>query len=415
MCGVSRARPAALLLVCPHSATLRYMCLHGRPARPPAQELSNDKTTAELELRAKLGTLRYLLGVKAREAARSQAAAAAAEAAGAAAANEPAPEQPRGQGGPVAAEEDGEDACPICHDRLGLELVMLPCAHRLCCKCSLALQERQKKAFQPQVGLFSCRSHTRYLPLPAPPSLLCATPCSPNSLRRSLRRPAEGSSARCVAAPLPWTSSCSWMLAWPPPERCGARGAPAAMLLTLCAFNGRLCARRHCSALHSKPCAVRTVSAPCPARQLCGRFQGQNPPALLPLPPLFAPSRAAPHPVQTLRRKKSASRCAAPTAPSWRRWWPACCASRGRTPKRGCSCFPPGPTCWTWSGGDCAARKASAKKRGMCIPRQPRLLRDRCLGCVARRAGVLCPLQLLMAQVKACAAAQCSASVCRHA
>ena len=136
------------------------------------QELSNDKASAELELHRKLGTLRYLTGIKAREAARA-AAAAAAEAQVAAAAEEDAAAGPMGDGveeagtgaagkhsvapaagagrgepgvdaglpcqpaaseagttaaarGLVAAaagEEDREDICPICHDRLGQEMV----------------------------------------------------------------------------------------------------------------------------------------------------------------------------------------------------------------------------------------------------------------------------------------------------
>jgi hypothetical protein len=104
------------------------------------QELSNDKACAELELRGKLATLRYLLGIKAREAARlaaadAEAAAqvedAAGEAAGAAAAE---PAAACAEGGPAALPAgralpggaelaDREDICPICHDPLGQELV----------------------------------------------------------------------------------------------------------------------------------------------------------------------------------------------------------------------------------------------------------------------------------------------------
>ena len=34
------------------------------------------------------------------------------------------------------------DPCPICQEPLGRELCMLPCGHRLCCKCQLALAEQ---------------------------------------------------------------------------------------------------------------------------------------------------------------------------------------------------------------------------------------------------------------------------------
>eukprot|EP00850_Spirogloea_muscicola_P012812 SM000084S23148 [mRNA] locus=s84:552074:559947:+ [translate_table: standard] len=35
-----------------------------------------------------------------------------------------------------------EDACPVCHERLGLEFAVLPCGHLLCCKCTFALADR---------------------------------------------------------------------------------------------------------------------------------------------------------------------------------------------------------------------------------------------------------------------------------
>jgi hypothetical protein len=64
--------------------------LHPEEVPVRSTELSSDKAAAELELRSKLGTLRYLLGVKEREAAKDAAAAAAkAAAATAAAAAEP--------------------------------------------------------------------------------------------------------------------------------------------------------------------------------------------------------------------------------------------------------------------------------------------------------------------------------------
>jgi hypothetical protein len=225
-----------------------------------------DKAAAELELRSKLGTLRYLLGVKEREAAKDAAAAAAkAAAATAAAAAEPPGEEeqadtrdqgaveqqqqqqgpprqeaadagpagpgatqqqaagPAGQGG--TEKEDEDELCPVCQvsarlllplarlaqiaecsqpprsafgraepqaeapssagfvhlqvvqderghserprlhapprapplpaplqELLGVELVMLPCGHQLCCKCGVALQEHAGQQTSPQAS-----------------------------------------------------------------------------------------------------------------------------------------------------------------------------------------------------------------------------------------------------------------------
>lgn len=117
---------------------------------PPPQELSNDKAAAEAELNAKLGTLRYLTGIKDREAARAAAQAAAqaaeahaAEAAGqgpeagsTAAAGEAAAAVGSAAAGvagpgcrPGAAAVDDADICPVCHDELGQELVRAACVH----------------------------------------------------------------------------------------------------------------------------------------------------------------------------------------------------------------------------------------------------------------------------------------------
>ena len=40
--------------------------------------------------------------------------------------------------------------CPVCHEPLGPELVILPCGHQLCCKCSISLVDRQSHV--PQVN-----------------------------------------------------------------------------------------------------------------------------------------------------------------------------------------------------------------------------------------------------------------------
>lgn len=195
------------------------------PALPCPQELSNDKAAAEAELNGKLGTLRYLVGIKQREQARAVAAAAAAPATeedgepagGTAGGGGPAAadggsegreeaaaatgggglQSGAGAGGPARMQGQGgleADICPVCHDELGQELVrgrwtpavlphaaavamqllavtalavaasraptippgapclqvMLSCAHRMCCKCCMALQDRLPAA-QPQV------------------------------------------------------------------------------------------------------------------------------------------------------------------------------------------------------------------------------------------------------------------------
>lgn len=118
------------------------------------QELSNDKASAELELRARMGTLRYLLTVKAREASKAavsggpalegaaeeqkdaqqqqQAQPSTGDGSGSAAAASQ-QQLPGGGSGPAAAavaskekeEEDQEEICTICHDRLGHEQARL--------------------------------------------------------------------------------------------------------------------------------------------------------------------------------------------------------------------------------------------------------------------------------------------------
>ena len=57
----------------------------------------------------------------------------------------------------------GIGSCPVCHDVLGSELVMLPCGHQLCCKCSMTIIDRAPQSASPQV--------LSYLPLHRP--VLC--------------------------------------------------------------------------------------------------------------------------------------------------------------------------------------------------------------------------------------------------
>ena len=116
------------------------------PTHPHLQDLGNERAAADADLRERLGTLRYLLGLQEREASKAAAAAAAAAAAEAAEAGAAAPVQEAPQVGAAAADaalaagvepeamevdrastaagEAGEDdMCPICHEELGAELV----------------------------------------------------------------------------------------------------------------------------------------------------------------------------------------------------------------------------------------------------------------------------------------------------
>ena len=45
----------------------------------------------------------------------------------------------------------GMGSCPVCHDPLGSELVMLPCGHQLCCRCSMTIIDRAPHTSSPQV------------------------------------------------------------------------------------------------------------------------------------------------------------------------------------------------------------------------------------------------------------------------
>eukprot|EP00743_Colponemidia_sp_Colp-15_P012322 GILK01013989.1.p1 GENE.GILK01013989.1~~GILK01013989.1.p1 ORF type:complete len:1573 (-),score=378.23 GILK01013989.1:49-4446(-) len=51
--------------------------------------------------------------------------------------------------------EDTLDPCPICHDTLGADVVILPCGHTLCYQCSSSLMERS--ANQKQLKCPTCR------------------------------------------------------------------------------------------------------------------------------------------------------------------------------------------------------------------------------------------------------------------
>ena len=51
--------------------------------------------------------------------------------------------------------------CPVCHDPLGVEVVVLPCGHPLCHGCTLRLLERSRVPALPR--------H----PFRCPPTKLC--------------------------------------------------------------------------------------------------------------------------------------------------------------------------------------------------------------------------------------------------
>jgi E3 ubiquitin-protein ligase SHPRH len=158
-------------------------------------ELSADKAVSAAELRRCLGTLRYLQGLKAeQERLRAGAAlgngsspqkqlqlgnsAAAGDAnpgGSSARARRKEEDSAGGAGAPAPSlenEQQQEDLgvpadqpqCPICQEVLGREQCMLPCGHRLCCRCQLHLAE-QIPVFQPQeskrFGCPTCRARVR--------------------------------------------------------------------------------------------------------------------------------------------------------------------------------------------------------------------------------------------------------------
>lgn len=166
------------------------------PVTCHAQELTLDRIAAEADLNRTLGTLRYLTGLRAARAtnlqspptsprsprapqeasspsgspsaARSSPSSTQLQAAGvkAAPADDPSPPVIQQQhiasssaDAPSQAEALEEDdavkqeaaKCPVCHEVMAVELMMLTCGHQLCCRCCMTLIERLP-AFPPQVA-----------------------------------------------------------------------------------------------------------------------------------------------------------------------------------------------------------------------------------------------------------------------
>ncbi|KAL0019181.1 hypothetical protein WJX77_000293 [Trebouxia sp. C0004] len=108
------------------------------------RELTNDRLVSEADLARLLGTLRYLQGLKLARQKVEVGAAVDAKAAEAAADHS------------AASTSHGMGSCPVCHDPLGSELVMLPCGHQLCCRCSMTIIDRAPHTSSPQCKKIRC-------------------------------------------------------------------------------------------------------------------------------------------------------------------------------------------------------------------------------------------------------------------
>ena len=109
------------------------------------QELTNDRLVSEADLSRLLGTLRYLQSLKdARQQVEAEAASPQKQA------HTEASDQayPQAEAG---SSSTGLGSCPVCHEALGSELVMLPCGHQLCCRCSMTIIDRAPSTSSPQV------------------------------------------------------------------------------------------------------------------------------------------------------------------------------------------------------------------------------------------------------------------------
>lgn len=93
-------------------------------------ELSADKAVAENDLGRKLGTLRYLRGLKSQRALKDDDGSSHPGA------------TTNTELGPLNGTAGPAEACPVCHEVLGKEVVVLPCGHSLCHACTVRILER---------------------------------------------------------------------------------------------------------------------------------------------------------------------------------------------------------------------------------------------------------------------------------
>ncbi|GAX82125.1 hypothetical protein CEUSTIGMA_g9553.t1 [Chlamydomonas eustigma] len=165
-----------------HSQALRYQQLLLHREQLPAKniDLGLEKVVAQSDLTKALGTLRYLSALsKAR--ARPSKRAAEPQSGGTNASSAQGSEQKVQDMNAVTgdmesknqlilplsnpematkAEEDSTAAqCPICHDAIGCQCVMLPCGHQVCCECYASLLERLPGAAGGAAGLLALHRH----------------------------------------------------------------------------------------------------------------------------------------------------------------------------------------------------------------------------------------------------------------
>jgi len=129
-------------------------------------ELSADKAVASADLKRTLGTLRYLQGLKGEQ--ERKAAMISPQKVGDVVKKGRNSSEDNGaemslsrDGGHTSTGLTDADACPVCHDPFGQEMVMLPCGHRLCCKCQLLMTETlpaAQPAASKRMGCPTCRA-----------------------------------------------------------------------------------------------------------------------------------------------------------------------------------------------------------------------------------------------------------------
>lgn len=119
------------LSMCTMRLSLLKECDHRRegeelfklfPAEVPIRstDLSNDKAMAQVDLNQRVHTVKYLEHLRTTELSLPS-------------------KKPHAQSD---EEEEDNRVCPICHEPLSTQIVMMPCGHRLCFKCSNAIIDR---------------------------------------------------------------------------------------------------------------------------------------------------------------------------------------------------------------------------------------------------------------------------------